>query len=100
MGTEAITARLKKLIRDLFCAPHGLNVLDLACGIGRFAPILTAQGFGYTGVDISAVALVQAQRACPTGRFIEADATRYRADRHHDLVLSLYFLVHVIDEAS
>lgn len=55
-------------------------------------------GFQYTGVDISEIGLQHAIRSCPKGHFIETEVTCLKPERTYDLVLSLYFLVHVIDD--
>ena len=100
LGTALISDKLRNLIRCLFTTTTELQVLDLACGIGRFAPMLTETGFQYTGVDISAVGLEHAKRACPVGNFIEVDVTSFQPKRRYDLVLSLNFLIHVIKDSS
>jgi 2-polyprenyl-3-methyl-5-hydroxy-6-metoxy-1,4-benzoquinol methylase len=55
----AFVARLTQLIR-----PNG-NVLDAACGTGKYWPMLLAAGIRVTGVDQSEGMLAQARRKHP-----------------------------------
>jgi 2-polyprenyl-3-methyl-5-hydroxy-6-metoxy-1,4-benzoquinol methylase len=71
------------------------RALDLACGSGRNAVWLAAQGWTVTGVDFSEVALAQA-RALAADRgveveWVEGDLLEWRsAERAYDLVVVLY----------
>lgn len=49
------------------------RLLDVCCGTGRHARLLTAQGYAVTGVDWSTQALTQARLADPQGEYREAD---------------------------
>jgi SAM-dependent methyltransferase len=53
-------------------APGG-SVLDLACGSGRHARWLAAQGLVVTGVDRDPAALAELALACPEAELIAAD---------------------------
>jgi len=52
--------------------PAGL-VVDAACGTGRYAADLAAQGRDVVGVDIAAEMLAIAEARVPTGRFVVGD---------------------------
>jgi ubiquinone/menaquinone biosynthesis C-methylase UbiE len=52
--------------------PAGL-VVDAACGTGRYAAHLAAQGRNVVGVDIAAEMLAMAEARVPTGRFVVGD---------------------------
>lgn len=58
---------------------HG-HVLDIGCGLGDNAVYLAQQGFTVTGLDISATALITAERRAADAKvnitFAVADATR------------------------
>ncbi len=49
------------------------TVLDLGCGPAIFADALSARAQRYVGVDIATPMLAQAQRACPSLKFVLAD---------------------------
>ena len=71
--------------------PGGL--LDLACGTGRHAVILTRAGAPVTGVDLSAplLARAKARRAEPAPRFVRADMRRIPfADRSFGGVVNFF----------
>jgi SAM-dependent methyltransferase len=77
--------------------PKG-RVLDAACGTGRHAAWLAAQGHEVVGVDGSAAMLARAQAKLPDCRFEQGDLTRLPlADGSVDAVLCALALVHVPD---
>src|SRR5664279_2220266 len=69
------------VVEELSGAMPG-RALDLACGEGRNALWLAAQGWQVTGVDFSAMAISKAREldAHRLVTWVEADATRYRCD--------------------
>jgi SAM-dependent methyltransferase len=74
------------------------RALDLACGAGRNAVWLAAQGWSVTGVDFSDVAIENARRlAAERGvevEWVRADLRGWRpAGPEHDLVVVLYLQV-------
>jgi SAM-dependent methyltransferase len=71
------------------------TVLDLGCGLGRNAVWLATRGFAVTGLDLSPVAVEQAEQfAASVGvdvEFAAADITTWRPDgRTWDVVLLSY----------
>jgi ubiquinone/menaquinone biosynthesis C-methylase UbiE len=50
----------------------GMQVLDVGCGPGLYAPSITTLGASYTGIDASGIALAEARRRCP-----ESDSLRF-----------------------
>jgi len=80
--SESIFPLLKYLAgRSL---PRGGQVLDLCCGTGQLAAILTEHGFKVTGVDISAGQLRYARKNAPAAHFIQADACDFKLSRKFD----------------
>ena len=74
-----------------------LNVLDLACGVGRHSLIFAAQGFNVTGIDFSKPYLREARKAARKARqrvrFVHGDIRNLRqhfAAGGFDLVVSMY----------
>jgi cyclopropane fatty-acyl-phospholipid synthase-like methyltransferase len=61
--------------------PH-LSVLDVGCGIGRWAPDLLEHGVAYCGVDFSEELLEVAREAVrsPSARFVARSMTELDAD--------------------
>ena len=72
------------------------TALDLACGEGRNAVWLAAQGWQATGVDFSAVGLDKAAQLAEANgvadrtRWVCADATSWQPDAAFDLVVVFY----------
>ncbi|MBT8203115.1 MAG: methyltransferase domain-containing protein [Acidimicrobiia bacterium] len=70
------------------------SALDLACGEGRNAVWLAANGWRVTGVDFSPVGLDKARLlAAEAGVAVDwelADVTAWEAPARHDLVIVLY----------
>jgi len=58
---------------ETLAARRGEKVLDAACGTGRYAAPLHAEGVDVTGLDFSPAMLAVAQRRLPGIRLIEAD---------------------------
>ena len=70
--------------------PAGAGVLDLCCGTGQLAAILTDRGYRVTGLDGSERMLEFAKKNAPGAEFVLADARSFHLDRTFDLVLSMY----------
>jgi SAM-dependent methyltransferase len=49
-------------LEDVFGAPAGQAILDVACGAGRHSIGLARRGYAVTGVDLSETCLAEAQR--------------------------------------
>jgi SAM-dependent methyltransferase len=54
----------------------GAAVLDAGCGTGAQADWLLDQGASVVGIDVSPRMIEEAQRRCPSGRFLVADLAR------------------------
>jgi SAM-dependent methyltransferase len=58
--------------------PDDTNILDLCCGTGQLAKILTEKGHRVTGIDGSGKMLRYARINAPAARFILKDARAFR----------------------
>ena len=68
------------------------KVLDAGCGFGRFAAALFEHGCDAVGVDISPVAVAEAERRCPGPVYLVADLLRPLPDGvgPFDALVSMY----------
>ncbi len=73
--SSAPPPELVQAVADGWLRPPGL-VLDLGCGLGTELAYLTERGFRGIGIDLSAVALRQAQAQHPAAAFALADVRR------------------------
>jgi SAM-dependent methyltransferase len=81
------------LVRELSLQKR-MSILDLACGHGRHANRLAAQGFAVTGVDRSqeflAIAGDDAKQRRVSVRYICADVRKYMVVKEYDRVIHLF----------
>jgi SAM-dependent methyltransferase len=82
------TAQVAALLRQNM--PGCRTVLDVACGTGEHARLLTEAGFTVDGVDLSAEFVEIARRKNPAGRFIAGDMSGFHLGRRYDAVLCLF----------
>jgi SAM-dependent methyltransferase len=88
------------LRRLLDALPAG-EVLDAACGTGRWASYLAGRGHVVTGVDQSPAMLDLARAKLPDARFQQGELTRLPlADASVDAAVCALALVHVADLAT
>jgi SAM-dependent methyltransferase len=86
---RAEASKIVELLRRV--APGAVRVLDVACGTGEHARILSQEhGLLVEGVDIDASLLAVARRKNPGGAFYEADMCSFRLGRTYDAVLCLF----------
>ena len=90
------TAPSALLVSWLHSLPRG-RALDIACGLGRNAIYLAGQGYEVEAIDISAVALAQAQRLAQekglTIRWIQADLDSYTLPvEAYDVIVNSFYL--------
>lgn len=86
-----------RLVRD-GCLGVGDSVLDVGCGIGRFAGPIEAHGAAYAGIDPSARMVETARRRRPGCSFavgVAHDLSRFPAARF-DLVLAVDVYPYVV----
>jgi len=78
-------------IAQALTLPQGSALLDLCCGAGRHTKALADLGFSMTGVDLSAALLEKASLACPSERFLRADARKLPlADASFNGVINIF----------
>ncbi len=70
--------------------PDGAEVLDLCCGTGQLAKILTENGHKVTGIDVSADQLYYARKNAPEARFLRRDARAFKLPRKYEAVFSTF----------
>jgi len=102
-GGRLIDRREKEAVLDALGPVEGREVLEIACGTGRFTVMLAERGADAVGLDISAAMLGQgrekAQTADVAGRleFMRGDAGRLPfPDDHFDAVFAMRFF-HLAD---
>ena len=103
-GGQLIDRREKTAVLDALGPLEGRDVLEIACGTGRFTVMLAEQGANVVGLDISAAMLQQgrekAKRAdvSETLQFLRGDAGRLPfPDDHFDTVVAMRFF-HLADD--
>jgi SAM-dependent methyltransferase len=70
-------------------APPG-HILDVCCGTGHLAGLLTARGYRVTGIDASASMIEQARENVPQAEFIHCDAAEFRSKTRFDAAVSTF----------
>ncbi|SDQ37347.1 class I SAM-dependent methyltransferase [Natronobacterium texcoconense] len=103
-GGQLIDRREKEAVLEAIMPVEDRNVLEIACGTGRFTVMLAEQGADVVGLDISAAMLQQgrqkAKDADPEGQleFLRGDAGRLPfPDDHFDTVIAMRFF-HLADD--
>ena len=84
----AEAAHVATLLRRL--NPNCTTILDVACGTGEHARLLTARGFAVDGIDLDPVFVGMARQKNPDGRFFEADMSDFHIANRYDAVLCLF----------
>lgn len=81
--------------------PNAASILDLGCGTGRHAELLSKMGYEVLGIDMSQEMLVAANRRLSdleenraiTISFDHGDIRTYRVERCFDVVVSLFHVM-------
>jgi len=85
--------RLKQEIASVWVQP-GHQVLEIGCGTGALAALMTARGAGVLGIDVSEAMLAVARANAPAAELIHLTATeigRLGATRFDRIVATLSF---------
>ena len=75
------------VLRDL---PPGSALLDLCCGTGQLAAVLSGKGYAVTGVDGSAGMIEIARKNAPGVEFLVQDAREISLDQRFSAVFSTF----------
>ena len=70
--------------------PDRAGILDLCCGTGQLAQLLTERGYQVTGLDISEEMLRFARQNVPTAEFIQDDARSFKLPAVYHAVVSTF----------
>jgi SAM-dependent methyltransferase len=70
--------------------PEGAKILDLCCGTGQLAKVLTEKGYKVTGLDGSSGMLHWAKENAPSAEFILGDARSFNLPPEYDVVFSTF----------
>jgi len=70
--------------------PDGVEVLDLCCGTGQLAKILTEKGYKVTGIDASGEMLRYARKNAPEARFLKRDARSFKLGHKYQAAFSTF----------
>jgi SAM-dependent methyltransferase len=84
--TEA--AQIASLLRDLH--PDCTTILDVACGTGEHARLLSEDGFVVDGLDLDPTFVRIAREKNPAGRFFHADMSDFHLSRRYHIVMCLF----------
>ena len=85
---EAETAQIAGQLRGL--NPQCRTVLDVACGTGEHARLLTGAAFDVDGLDLDPAFIRMASQKHPAGRFFEADMSDFQLPHRYDALLCLF----------
>ncbi|MEO7194985.1 MAG: class I SAM-dependent methyltransferase [Pseudonocardiaceae bacterium] len=69
---DSTEQNLRDIVALLALEP-GARVLDVPCGSGRYAALLSALGYCVTGIDSSPTQIAHARRRCPALKLLQAD---------------------------
>ncbi|MFC4246788.1 class I SAM-dependent methyltransferase [Natribaculum luteum] len=105
-GGQLIDRREKEAVLEAISPLSDRNVLEIACGTGRFTVMLAERGADVVGLDISAAMLQRGRKKAKQAgvsdhlEFIRGDAGRLPfPDDHFDTVVAMRFF-HLADDPA
>jgi len=87
-------------IEDALRLAPGEQVLDLACGHGRHARLLSAQGFAVTGVDSNLRYLEMAKAKDPASTYLHIDLRNLNLESRFDAAYCFFSSFGYFDDAE
>jgi SAM-dependent methyltransferase len=89
---RAFGERIFPLLKDIIgeTLPDRAKVLDLCCGTGQLAKVLTDKGYQVTGIDGSREMLRYAKENAPAAEFTVADARSFKFPPTYNAVFSTF----------
>ena len=78
-------------------AGPGRRVLDIGFGTGFLGSLLAAEGLPYAGYDLSEIAVEDAGRMCPAGRYVLRNIVREPAEQS-EIIIASEVLFHIVDD--
>jgi len=85
---KAEAAQIATVLRDLH--PDCTTILDIACGTGEHARLLSDIGFVVDGLDLNSAFVGIAREKNPTSRFFHADMSDFQLSCRYDAVTCLF----------
>lgn len=85
---QQVLPALEKLLLDRL--PAQSTILDLCCGTGNLARVLTDRGFSVIGIDGSRQMIRLARENAPGAKFFVADARRFRLPAACDAAVAVF----------
>jgi trans-aconitate methyltransferase len=70
--------------------PESKTLIDLGCGVGRHAGLLSRCGFNVTGIDISPAMLAVARKRYPACAFLAGDFRSHRLQYQSDIAIIMW----------
>ena len=81
--------QIDEFLKDI--SPMAKTILDVGCGTGEHARILTEEyGYRVDGIDLEPGFVEIAQKKCPGGTFSLADMTDFDLTKQYDVVTCLF----------
>ena len=102
-GGRLIDRREKRAVLEALSPLEGRNILEIACGTGRFTVMLAERGADIVGLDISSAMMAEGRKKARAAgvadriEFLRGDAARLPfPDDHFDTVFAMRFF-HLAD---
>ena len=85
-----------RIIMDLVkrAGVKGRDLLDVGCGTGRHAVLLSEKGFKVTGIDLSPEMLKVAKRRSKKVRFLQGDMRTFDLGKEFDVIICMFSVIH------
>ncbi len=80
--------------------PSGSRVLDVACGTGSHALLLSQRGYDVVGLDLSEAMLQQARRKCPNLTFLLGDMRTFRSQMQFDIIMCMFGAINYLENGA